>query len=208
MHTPKKYQETDWNIISGFVRENSFGLLISVQDGEPVGTHLPLELREKAPGEFVLEGHISAANKQKLTLGSNQRFLAVFTAPHSYISSSWYVEEKIPTWNYISVHIYGQLQIQTDEQLEASLGRLMDTYEAASRCPVHISDITTDELHKNMKGIVGFEMKVDEVQSTFKLSQNRHDADYFSVIHHLKEKGDDASRKIAEEMEKRRAKSI
>ncbi|UYQ94000.1 FMN-binding negative transcriptional regulator [Chitinophaga horti] len=204
MYTPKKYQETDWQLISGFVRENSFGMLVSVLDGRPAGTHLPLELQEKMPGEWVLEGHLSAANPQRHTFASGQPFLAVFTAAHSYISSSWYEKEKIPTWNYMAVHIYGQLRIQTESELRASLERLMDTYEAASRCPVHISDVDPIELQKNIKGIVGFELKVEEVQSTFKLSQNRHDADYFSVVTHLKAKGDEHSRRIAEEMENRR----
>lgn len=207
MHTPKKYQENDWDIISDFLKTNSFALLVSILDGEPTGTHLPLELHEKNPGEFVLEGHISAANKQKHTLNSGQRFLAVFTAPHSYISSSWYEEEKIPTWNYISVHVYGTLRVLDTPGVQNSLERLMDKYEAASRCPVHITDIPEDELRANIKGIIGFEMKVEEVQSTFKLSQNRHDGDYFSVVSHLKDKGDDNSRLIAEEMEKRRPKA-
>ncbi|MCK7553533.1 FMN-binding negative transcriptional regulator [Chitinophaga sedimenti] len=148
MHTPKRYQETDWNLIAGFVRENSFGLLISTLDGRPVGTHLPLELREKEPGKWVLEGHVSAANPQKHTFASGQPFLAVFTAAHSYISSSWYAEEKIPTWNYIAVHIYGSLHIQSEDQMRHSLERLMDTHEAASRCPVHINDITPKNFAK------------------------------------------------------------
>lgn len=207
MYTPKYTQEKDWNTIAAFIRQNSFALLVSVENGLPVGTHLPLELEEKVAGqgEFVLRGHIANANPQSAAFTSGQTFMAVFMEPHSYISSSWYAKEKIPTWNYIAVHIYGKLRVQEPDELVQSLAALMQRYEAGSAHPVKMSDISEKELHNNLKAITGFELSIDRVDTRFKLSQNRNDQDYFSVVDHLKAAGDGHSVRIAEEMEKRRA---
>lgn len=203
MHIPKYNQEKDWQQISAFIRENSFGILINVAAGTPLATHIPIELDEKADGSAVLRGHVAKQNPQWEAFTSGTA-LAVFTAPHAYISSSWYEKEKIPTWNYIAVHVYGQLRLLSEEELVDSLSKLMHRYEAASAQPVSINDISEKELHNNLKAIVGFEMAISDVQARFKLSQNKNAHDYESVIKHLRERGDEGSVKIAEEMERRR----
>lgn len=203
MHIPKYNQETDWQQISAFIQENSFGILINVSAGVPLATHIPIELDEKPDGSPVLRGHVAKQNPQWEAFTGGTA-LAIFTAPHAYISSSWYEKEKIPTWNYIAVHVYGQLRLLSEEELLDSLSKLMHRYEAASAKPVSIDDIPHKELHNNLKAIVGFEMNISDVQARFKLSQNRNAHDYESVIRHLKERGDEGAVKIAEEMEKRK----
>lgn len=204
MYSPKYNQEKDWDTVAAFIRQNGFALLVSIAGGLPTGTHLPVELEEKAPGEFVLRGHIANANPQSTTFASGQTFMIVFMDPHSYISSSWYAKEKIPTWNYIAVHIYGVLRIQTEAELVQSLSHLMERYESGSQNPVHMRDIGEKELRNNLKAITGFEISIDRVDTRFKLSQNRNDQDYFSVVDHLRASGNDHDARIAAEMEKRR----
>ncbi|MET6995855.1 FMN-binding negative transcriptional regulator [Chitinophaga defluvii] len=204
MYTPKYNQEKDWNTIAAFIRENSFAMLVNTApDGVPLATHLPVELVEKTAGEFVLQGHIAKINPQweSFTTGTT---LVVFTAPHAYISSSWYEKDKIPTWNYIAIHVYGQIRIQETAELQHSLEQLMNRYEAASAHPVHMRDIDDKTLHNNLKAIVGFELTITEVNARYKLSQNRNDRDYASVVTHLKEAGGENALQIAAEMEKRR----
>ncbi|WP_343306191.1 FMN-binding negative transcriptional regulator [Chitinophaga niabensis] len=204
MYSPKYNEEKDWETVAAFIRQNGFGLLISIHDGLPIGTHLPIELVEKTPGKFVLHGHIANANDQSATFVSGQTFMVVFMDPHAYISSSWYEKGKIPTWNYIAVHIYGVLRVLSEAELAESLHQLMQHYEAGSENPVHVHDIPAKEFQNNLKAITGFEISVDRVDTRFKLSQNRNDHDYFSVVDHLKEIGDDHSHRIASEMELRR----
>jgi transcriptional regulator len=204
MYTPKYNQEKDWDTIAAFIRENSFAMLVNTDsNGVPLVTHIPVELVEKTPGEFVLHGHIAKINPQWQSF-TNGTTLVVFTAPHAYISSSWYEKEKIPTWNYIAVHVYGTIHIMDTATLKHSLEMLMDRYEAASAQPVHIRDIDDKTLENNLKAIVGFEMSITEVNARYKLSQNRNDKDYASVVTHLKETGTEDGLKIAAEMEKRR----
>ncbi len=203
MHIPKYNQVTDWQEIAAFIRENSFGILVNVANGTPLATHIPIELEEKADGSRVLTGHIAKANPQWEAF-TNGATLVIFTAPHAYISSSWYEKETIPTWNYIAVHVYGQIRLLTEDELRASLARLMDRYEAASARPVSLQDVPQQHLENNLRAIVGFELAIADVQARFKLSQNKHEQDYNSVITHLRERTDEGSHKIAEEMEKRK----
>lgn len=203
MHIPHYNQENDWQQIAAFIQANSFGILINTAEGKPVATHIPIELKEKQPGVFVLEGHIAKVNTQWQSF-SNGPTLAVFSSPHAYISSSWYEKEKIPTWNYIAVHIYGNIRILEEQELRESLSYMMERYEAASENPVHIDDIGERTLHNNMKAIVGFEMSIDDVQARFKLSQNKKEHDYNSVIDHLRKLEDTGADYIATEMEQRK----
>jgi transcriptional regulator len=86
MYIPRRYEEKDKEAIHAFIRENSFAILISVKDGLPVGTHIPLLLEQDADGKDILMGHISKGNEQKYTLTDGARVLAIFPGPHAYIS--------------------------------------------------------------------------------------------------------------------------
>jgi transcriptional regulator len=144
MYIPRRYQEKDREKIFSFIRENSFAILVSLQDGLPVATHIPLLLEANHEGEDVLSGHISRGNDQKLSLMNGAKVLCIFPGPHSYVSPRWYTQLNVPTWNYIAVHIYGTLRIMEGEELRAALARLVDTYEQ-SLATSHENDGTPGE---------------------------------------------------------------
>ncbi|HEY4110965.1 FMN-binding negative transcriptional regulator [Puia sp.] len=203
MYIPRRYEEKDTEKIHAFLRENSFAILISVHDGRPVGTHIPLQLETGVDGKDCLLGHISRGNDQKYSLTAGAKVLAIFPGPHAYVSPRWYTELKVPTWNYISVHIYGTVTLIEGEELRAALSRLIDTYEHPLPQPVHIDEIPHHELQADLRGIVGFRIAIDEIQAAYKLSQNRDPQSYHQVIDHLST-GDEASRAVAAEMQKRK----
>jgi transcriptional regulator len=64
-----------------------------------------------------------------------------------------------------------------------------------------------DYLESQMNGIVGFEIAVEEVQASFKLSQNRDEKNYSNVIRELSKSEDQATRGVAQEMLCRRPRS-
>ena len=65
MYIPRRYEEKDHEKVQAFIRENSFAILISVLDGVPVATHIPLLLEKDGEGRDVLVGHIARGNGQK-----------------------------------------------------------------------------------------------------------------------------------------------
>ena len=202
MYVPRRYDEKDTEKIHAFIKENSFAILVSVKDGLPVGTHIPLALEKNAQGADVLVGHISRGNEQKYTLADGAKVLAIFPGPHAYISPRWYTAIQVPTWNYISVHVYGTVTIIEGEALRAALSRLMNTYEQHRPRPVTMEEIPEKMLADELRGIVGFEIKIDEIQAAYKLSQNRDEQSYHQVIGELST-GDETERAVAEEMRNR-----
>ncbi len=204
MYIPKQFLETDTSEISRFITNNSFATLISFGDGVPIATHLPLELETSETGQKVISGHISRGNKQRKSLGDGSELLALFTGPHSYISSSWYNQVNVPTWNYVAIHIYGKASIVEGDALRTMLTRLMSKYESPSLRPAKFSDLPEDFLRTELKGIVGFEMSIDRTEAAYKLSQNRDDRDYQAIIAELKKIETTNALDIAQEMEKRR----
>lgn len=203
MYIPRRYEEKDADKIRAFIREHSFAILITVQDGRPVGTHIPLLLESGPDGQAALVGHISIGNEQKHTLTEGAAVLAIFPGPHAYISPRWYTEMNVPTWNYLSVHVYGKIQLMRGEALRAALSRLIDNYEQPLPQPVHIEEIPEEMLEDDLRGIVGFRIIIEEIQAAWKLSQNRNEQSYHQVIDQL-EGGDETARAVAAEMKKRK----
>lgn len=128
--------------------------------------------------------------------------LVMFQGPHAYISSSWYKQENVPTWNYQAVHVYGTAGILNEEELKQDLTMLLQKYEKHRENPVLWDTLSPQLLEKELKGIVGFKMKVQEVQAADKLSQNRKDEDYQNIVSKLYEEKDMDSQQMAQLMER------
>ncbi|MCJ7466924.1 MAG: FMN-binding negative transcriptional regulator [Maribacter sp.] len=198
MYIPAHYKNEDLAQIKDFLIKNSFAILISQLDGRPWATHIPLELELDENGKDVLVGHISKANSQWKGFSGNQEVLCIFNGPHAYVSSSWYVEEEVPTWNYIAVHVYGKLKVLGEESVMASLHRLVDKYEVHSKQPVSLHTMSAKTL-KQVRGIVGFQIEITDIQAAYKLSQTRVD-DHAKIIRELEEREDPGSQEIAQTM--------
>ncbi|MGQ7945153.1 FMN-binding negative transcriptional regulator [Flavobacterium sp. WC2509] len=203
MYTPDLYNNEDPESIKTFLKENSFGILINQTNGKLCATHIPIELEINETGKEILQGHISKLNPQADGFAENDQVLAVFTGPHSYISSSWYDHENVPTWNYIAVHVYGRIKIVDKAAAIESLKKLVDKYEANSECPVRVENLSAKTM-REAKGIIAFEIEIDEIQATKKLSQNRDDKNYANIITELEKTKNPQSIAVAKEMNKHR----
>jgi transcriptional regulator len=201
MFTPDIYRNDNKEEINTFLQENSFGILINQTEGKLCATHIPLELDTNKDGAVVLQGHISKENPQWKGFTDSDEVLAVFTGPHSYISSSWYNHENVPTWNYTAVHVYGKIKIVEGEAVIESLKKLVDKYEQNSENPIRIEDLSQKTMMQT-RGIVGFEIEITEIQATKKMSQNREDADYNNIISELEKTNENQSLAVANEMKK------
>lgn len=202
MYIPNFYKNENTNEIRHFIAANSFGILVSQTDTKLWATHIPLMLDKNQAGKDVLHGHISKGNPQWKNFAHNTQVLAIFSGAHSYISSSWYNHENVPTWNYIAVHIYGTIKIIEGEYLLQTLKKLVDKYEAASEHPVSVDTMSPKFLNKELRGIVGFEIEIDHIEAAYKLSQNRDELNHAHIIAQLQQKGDIQSLNIAHEMMK------
>jgi len=203
VYIPKYYQVTDAATIERFIRQNSFATLISCDGQNPIATHLPLELVQNESGEKFLNGHLARANKQWRTFEANDEVLAIFAGPHCYVSARWYDHINVPTWNYMVAHVYGKPRLVTGhDELYAMLKQLVNKYEAdaITENPYKLENLPKDFVEKEMKGIIGFQIKINRIEAKFKLSQNRHHQDYDNVIAELEKSGDAGAVEIAKAM--------
>ncbi|MFH7018089.1 FMN-binding negative transcriptional regulator [Flavobacterium sp. FlaQc-47] len=201
MYTPNIYKDEDPESIRTFLKENSFGILVNQTHGKFCATHIPIELETNAEGKEILEGHISKLNPQAEGFAENDQVLAIFSGPHSYISSSWYDHENVPTWNYIAVHVYGRIKIVGYETGVEQLKKLVDKYESNSANPVRVEDLSVKTM-REARGIFAFEIEIDEIQATRKLSQNRDDHNYKNIISELEKTENPQAIAVANEMSK------
>lgn len=201
MFTPKIYQNNDPSSIREFISRNGFGILTTQAEGKIWATHIPMILSGDGT---KLSGHVSKANKQWKDFGSSGEVLAIFHGPHTYISSSWYDHENVPTWNYQAVHVYGTIRIIEGDELYSSLKHLVDKYEHDSEKPVSIETMSAEYVRREMNGIVGFEVAITRIESTNKLSQNRDEKNHGLIIDELEKRGDTGSIEIAELMKANR----
>ncbi|PZX92966.1 FMN-binding negative transcriptional regulator [Flavobacterium aquariorum] len=203
MYIPDLYKNEDKEAIRTFLKANAFGILINQTNGKLWATHIPLELEINKEGEEVLMGHISKENPQWTAFESDNQVLAVFTGPHSYISSSWYDHENVPTWNYSAVHIYGKIKIIEGDAVIDTLTKLVDKYEQNSKCPVRVAELSKKTMMQT-RGIISFEIKIEEIQAQTKMSQNRDDKNYSNIISELEKTENPQSMAVAKEMAKNR----
>lgn len=189
MYVPKMFKVSDIQEIKEFVQQHSFGTLVTIQNGRPIATHIPLVLDQEGDDQYIA-GHMALGNPQWRTLHECDEVLVMYQGPHAYISSSWYGHENVPTWNYQAVHMYGKPRILEKEELKIVMKNLLKKYESHRENPVLWETVSPELLEKELKGIVGFKIKVTEVQAAYKLSQNRNDEDYKNIMKKLKEEKD------------------
>lgn len=182
MYIPNSFREEDTEKLIAFMRANSFATLVSIQNGMPIASHIPLVVTVK-DGSIRLVGHLAKQNAQWQTFGQSES-LAIFTGAHAYISPTLYEsQESVPTWNYIAVHAYGIPQIITLDHSAQRMNEMIDTmihtYEDGYHAQWHgLSDRYREGM---MNGIVGFEMPITRLEGKYKLSQNRSQADQHAI---------------------------
>jgi len=202
MYIPELYKNENQAEIQDFIGQNGFGILVNQTNGKLWATHIPLLLEEKEEKQFLV-GHISKENPQAEGFKTNDEVLVIFSGAHAYISSSWYDHENVPTWNYIAVHVYGKLRIHSHEEAVEGLKMLVDKYEAKSENPVRVENLSQKTMMQ-ARGIVSFEIEITTIEAKKKLSQNRDDKNYKTIISKLENSGDNQAVAIADEMKKNR----
>lgn len=187
MYCPAPFQNTHLEEAEAFMKLHSFATLVST-DGEQIfATQLPFFV-EKNGAQLTLFSHLAAANPQAHFI-ENRNCKILFQGPHAYISPSLYAHAKnVPTWNYQTLQATGIGQIQTtDEELEASMGVLFDTYDPAFKSQWQ----TLDAIYKQMlkKEVVMFKIVVSSWVFTEKLSQNKTEEEQRKIAESLIEIG-------------------
>ncbi len=200
MSSNDRFQIDDFRTICDFIHENPFGILVSnASNLENIAIHLPFQL-EDCGDEIVVYAHISRHNPHIDQIKDGKQALIIFQGPNAYVSSSVYGHPNVPTWNYQAVHLYGNIEFLTDEQLDSHLKDLVDTHEKKRTSPLSFESIDVKMIETYKKDILGFRLLAYKSEAIFKLSQNRNKEDFDNIIIDLKKERDTS--RVAEVMER------
>lgn len=194
MYQPKKYKKQDPEYIYEFIKQHPFASFILKGD-RLLATHIPV-LIEGDSKSFRLYAHIANHNEQLQFLKNDVEALMIFQGAHGYVSSSWYQEKDISTWDYSAVHVNVKLKMQTREELETSLVNLVHRFEKDQSNPLYYKDIPKQMLDDHLPLITGFWAEPYKIEGVAKLHQSYKKKDVESVIHHLSE-GDALSKELS-----------
>lgn len=162
---------------AAFARSRGFGVLAVATQGAPHLSHVPFLLSE---GGQLADLHLVRSNPIARALSSTPSSqlsarIAV-SGPNTYISPDWYeVPDQVPTWNYVAVHLTGVLELRPQEELRALLDRQSAFYEAQldPKPRWTTAKMTPDALTKMMRQIVPCLFRVEQIEGTWKLNQNK-----------------------------------
>lgn len=202
MYSPRAFRHDESPAAFEFVARFGFATLVTIADGAPTVSHLPM-IGDKAAG--VLRGHLAQANPHSSLL-DERRHLAVFVGANAYVSPDWYQDDaQVPTWNYSAVHVEGVSRIIAEPAgVDAMLEELSDFHESRRHDLRDgkfwkLSKLPADQLKRLRAEIVAFEVSIDKLEYKAKLSQNKHAADFGAVMAKLSA-GDENQRAVSAAM--------
>jgi len=202
MYPPSPYNQQDQDVMLSFIKEHPFAVLILKEDEFPLATHIPFEVVHENEKVF-LYGHIASVNPQAKFISSHPiKVLVVFSAGHTYVSSSWYSHPNVSTWNYRAVHVSGNLFELSSDEFKAHLYRMQSTFEKGQEAPSLAENLPDGLFEKYLKAIRGFKIEILKVEGAWKLSQNRNEKDHQAIISELEKTKEAGAIEVAEQMKK------
>jgi transcriptional regulator len=197
MYVPGHFA-ADEELLDELLRNHGAADLVTQTDDGLVATMLPFVYVPEAGEHGALHGHV-ARNNDQWKRPARGESLVIVRGPDAYISPSWYASKAehgrvVPTWNYVTAHIYGQLVVHDDAEWKEDLvRRLTAKHESKREHPWAVDDAPRAYVEGQLRAIVGVELLITRVEAKAKLSQNRPAADVDGVIAGLRERGDMAS---------------
>jgi transcriptional regulator len=195
MYIPAHFSP-DEALVDELLHNHGAADLVTMTSQGLVATLLPFVWVPAAGAHGALHGHV-ARNNDQWKLPVTGEAMAIVRGPgDAYITPGFYASKRehgrvVPTWNYITAHVYGELVVHDDPVwVEDLVRRLTGKHEADREHPWSVDDAPRAFVEGQLRAIVGVELVVSRIEAKAKLSQNRPAADVAGVIAGLRERGD------------------
>ena len=209
MYTPRHFKQEDRAAIHDMLARIGFVSLVTSTASGLVATQAPVLLDPDEGEHGTLRGHIARANEQWKRALPEHEGLAIFAGPNGYVSPQWYAAKRehgrvVPTWNYVALHVYGRVRFSEDRDLLLNIvTRLTEKHEGKFEHPWKVSDAPADYIEGMLRAIIAFEMPISRIEGSWKLSQNRSEADRIGAMEGLKALGNEVSGEMAKTFPRR-----
>jgi transcriptional regulator len=193
MYVPAAFAMSDEDVRALLAGHGAADLVTSTPRGL-LATMLPFVFDPDAGEHGALLGHVARNNPQWREPATGEA-LVIVRGPDAYVSPSWYATKAehgrvVPTWDYVTAHVYGQLVVRDDTTwVEALVRRLTELREAALPHPWSVDDAPAAYVAGQLRAIVGVELRITRIEAKAKLSQNRSAADVEGVVAGLAARG-------------------
>jgi transcriptional regulator len=184
MHPAPAFRVEDRAVLLDFLRVHPFVTIAASVGGRPMVAQSPVVIRE-LDGEIALDFHLSRGNVLTPHLTQGFRAVVLATGLDAYISPDWYESaDQVPTWNYQSLEAEGSVAPLNEAELIALLDDLSAQEEARllPKKPWTRDKMKAGKFEALLRGIQGGRLFVERLEGTFKLSQNKTDADRLGAI--------------------------
>lgn len=212
MYTPAQFRETRPDVLLPLMRTIKLAVFVTgstspadstpeaVATGGLHATHAPTVVGEVG-GKTVIETHFARPNPHCEALDGSAPTLAIYQGPQAYVSPSYYPSKAehgkvVPTWTYVAIHAHGRLSRLTDAELAAHLEALTDDNERGRPTPWGLSDAPEGFIPKLSRAIVGVRLTVEHLEASFKLNQNKSEADFVGTMAGLSASTDPSEREV------------
>jgi transcriptional regulator len=210
MYRPPAFSVDERDELFDMIEQSPFGNVVTSSVSGLEATGLPMIIDRDRGDLGVLRCHLARANGHRRRMDGLDA-LVIFQLVDGYISPSWYPSKLehgkvVPTWNYEIVHAHGTIRVHDDtEWVRQLVTDLTDHHEAAvfgqpGRQAWEISDAPDDYIDRQLRAIVGVEIKITRLEGKRKLSQNRSDDDRLGVVRGLAESSRNSNHSLAEAM--------
>jgi transcriptional regulator len=206
MYTPPPFKP-DRAASLAFAEARGFGLACAWDGAKPIASSLPFYLGYTDDGTPQALFHVARHNPLVRFADGTSSWLLAVTGSDAYVSADWYVSpDQVPTWLYQAVHLTGVVRKLSDDELAVQIDTLSAKFEnrLLPKKPWTSSKMTAGRLDAMKKAIVGLEMKVEEVEGSFKLNQHKSEPDYAAVAAALSSQTDAGAQQIAQLMRESR----
>lgn len=174
MHPNQSFRNTSDEHSWTLIVEKNFGSLVQSSENYPRISHVPFLLSHC---RSFAELHLVRSNPMAcVEVDEHISTTLIVNGPDGYISPDWYgLQDQVPTWNYVAVHLTGTLVRLDQAELEPILARLSEQFERELEPkPIWTMDKMSDDAKKKMmRQIVPFRFHIEKLHSTWKLGQNK-----------------------------------
>jgi transcriptional regulator len=191
MHIVDAFDIDEVEAARSIARAHPFATIITA---DLRATHMPCLVDEESD-ELAFLGHVARADPVSRALDGP--LLLIFHGRNGYISASWYAEDRIPTWNHVTLHVRGTAELFGDAL--PVLHRTVDHFESFVEQPWSLERMG-DEAREMAEKVVAFRLVASSWHAEAKLSQDKPAEERERVIAALQAPGPYANPALAAAM--------
>lgn len=180
MHPAAVFTWQDGPAMLAFVGQTAFARIVASTPSGLRVAHVPVIV---TPDGAALRFHLANANTLVPYIESLSA-LAIIEGPEAYLSANWYEDARgaVPTWNYIAVECEGAVTRLDRDALVDLLDELARLLEPRVGEDWTRAKMEPRRFEAMLSAITAFELRIDALRGTRKLSQNKSGAELAGVL--------------------------